>query len=154
MTRQWRKKWPVTPNGKSGAPPSPSSQSVLPHKEDQQTKNTGEKIGMENREDTGALIHAYVRAKWLDKGNESQILQLSRQLGREVLQRINALGFDAEKLLEVPADEALSRLQTLENEALHEDAGVGNANRAGQWKDRRWPQGNAPRSAPGGQGRR
>ena len=110
---------------------------------------------MENYKDTGALIQAYVRAKWLDRSDQSQILRLGGQLGREVMQTVNALGFDAEKLLEVTADGALSRLQILENEALLEDAGVrASSKQTGQWKDGRGTPKNARPSAPGRQGRR
>lgn len=115
MTRQWRKR--------SSVAPLRIRATEIRDKEGQQAEAAGEETNMENHKERGALIQAYVRAKWTDKSDQSQIIELSGQLGREVMQRVNALGLDAEKLLEVTADEALSRLEMLENEALLEDAG-------------------------------
>lgn len=74
----------------------------------------------------GSLLQAYARAKKMDgAGQSAEVVRLSGMLGRELMQRVDTLGFDADRLLEVAPDAALETLETLESATVAEDASAG-----------------------------
>jgi hypothetical protein len=70
----------------------------------------------------GDLIHAYARARWSGDANEQAANDLGGRLGRDLRDRIDVLGMDAERLLTATPADALMRLEALEKEAMLEDA--------------------------------
>lgn len=70
----------------------------------------------------GDLIHAYARARWSGDANEQAADDLGLRLGRDLRDRIDVLGMDAERLLTAMPADALIRLEALEKEAMLEDA--------------------------------
>lgn len=76
------------------------------------------KMSTESDANVGELVQAHIRAKWGDGARRPDNARLTPAL-RE---RVDALGFDCERLLDVAADEVLDRLSALEREATQEDA--------------------------------
>lgn len=72
----------------------------------------------------GELIHAYARARWSGEPHKDAADALGARLGRDLRNRIDVLGLDAERLLTATPAEALSRLEALEREAMLEDSGA------------------------------
>lgn len=72
----------------------------------------------------GSAIQAYVRARWDKSASRADAQAPVCQIDRKLQARIDALGFDAERLLDVPTEDTMSALETLEHEALMEDAGA------------------------------
>jgi hypothetical protein len=70
----------------------------------------------------GALIHAYARSRWSGDANEQAADDLGARLGRDLRDRIDVLGMDADRLLTATPADALVRLEALEKEAMLEDA--------------------------------
>ena len=73
---------------------------------------------------TGALVQAYVKAKLGNAPNETEADNLAVSLDPQLKERVDILGFEGETLLNVAADEVLSMLARLENQAAREDARV------------------------------
>ncbi len=79
----------------------------------------------DKKREMGSLLQAYARAKKENGSDQSEeVVRLSGLLGRELMRRVDALGFDADRLLEVAPEEALAVLDLLESEAALEDAGA------------------------------
>ncbi|MBN2702294.1 MAG: hypothetical protein ACPW60_14015 [Methylohalobius sp. ZOD2] len=70
----------------------------------------------------GALIQSYVRAKWGCLPDDGAGTDLSLALGPELRDRIDILGLDGERLLDVAPAAVLAELELLEREAAREDA--------------------------------
>ena len=75
--------------------------------------------------DFGPLIQDYVRAKWGRGGSTLTADELGRKLDPTLRERIDLLGVDDEKLLAVPPQDVISRIEGLERDALREDSQVG-----------------------------
>jgi hypothetical protein len=70
----------------------------------------------------GEWLLAYVHAKWAAHLDPREVARLGGLLGAELRDRVDALGADGEHLLNANATEVLKRLETLEREAMEEDA--------------------------------
>lgn len=72
----------------------------------------------------GAMIQAYVRTRWGDATDVALVARSEAGLEPELRNRIDILGFDAERLLNVDAAAVLIELEKLEQAAAREDARV------------------------------
>jgi hypothetical protein len=118
-------------------------------------ERSNNKMSLMDGHTLGDLIHAYARARWSRDADVHAATDLGVRLGRELRDRIDVLGMDAERLLTAPPADALSRLEALEKEAMLEDAsassraakvGVGGEGR--QQNNGKAPM-RAPRARPG-----
>lgn len=75
-------------------------------------------------EQLGAVIQAYARARWGDEPDESLVAELEANLDPDLCDRIDVLGLDGKRLLDVGAEAALAELEKLERAAAQEDARV------------------------------
>ena len=78
----------------------------------------------ERREQKGELIQEYVRTKWSRAGSADRAEALGQRLGSALRSRIDALGTDGEKLLEVVPASIIQKLEELERQAALEDQGM------------------------------
>ncbi|MEY6432504.1 hypothetical protein ABC977_08815 [Thioalkalicoccus limnaeus] len=75
----------------------------------------------------GALIQAYLLARWGEEPDASALTELAAGLEPGLRDRIDVLGLDGERLLDVGAEAVLAELESLERAAAREDARVANA---------------------------
>lgn len=73
---------------------------------------------------TGLLVQAYAHARFYGPRGESVAEAHGQELDAVLKERVDALGIDLKRLLDVPPEKVLSRLVALEREAQLEDAGV------------------------------
>lgn len=78
----------------------------------------------EYREQLGALIQDYIRAKWAHNPGGDAAAGLSEGLSAGIRERVDILGCDGERLLALAPVEVLAALEGLEREAAQEDARV------------------------------
>ncbi len=81
----------------------------------------------EYREQLGALIQDYIRAKWADNHEGNAAAGLDEGLSDGIRERVDILGYDGERLLTLAPVEVLAALEGLEREAAQEDARVATA---------------------------
>lgn len=70
----------------------------------------------------GAMIQAYLRAHWSDDPDEAAMARSGEGLEPRLRDRIDILGLDGERLLDVGAEAVLVELEKLEQAAAREDA--------------------------------
>lgn len=75
-----------------------------------------------NGAELGELIQSYTRVRWGSGRNGREADRLGASLDRDLRDRIDLLGIDAEQLLSVDSDQVLSELRSLEKEGIQEDA--------------------------------
>jgi len=73
---------------------------------------------------TGRLVQKYVRAKSGRGDLKSAADEIGRSLDPVLRSRVDFLGVDDERLLEVEAEAVMATIEELERNALLEDAGV------------------------------
>jgi hypothetical protein len=78
-----------------------------------------------NGKDFGPIIQDYVRAKWGRGDKTLTAEELGRKLDPALRERIDLLGVDDEKLLNVKPEDVIGRIEALERDALREDSQVG-----------------------------
>jgi hypothetical protein len=72
----------------------------------------------------GEVVQTYVRAKWKRPGTQMSAQESARHLDPDLRARIDLLGTDDERLLEVPPESVVAKIEELEQEAALEDAGM------------------------------
>jgi len=82
------------------------------------------KVHPADPQEIGAIVQAYARAKWRGEHDPTKSAAIGAQLDPELRNRVDMLGFDAEKLLDLDPGEVLARIEALEREALLEDRRV------------------------------
>jgi len=75
----------------------------------------------------GALIQAYLRSRWGDEHEASEVGRMAAAIEPELKDRVDILGLDGEALLEVQAEAVLAKLEALERAAALEDGRVSGA---------------------------
>jgi hypothetical protein len=78
----------------------------------------------ERSEQKGELVQEYVRTKWSRAGSADRAEAIGQRLGSALRSRIDALGTDGEKLLEVVPASIIQKLEELERQAAIEDQGM------------------------------
>ena len=95
----------------------------------------------------GAMIQAYVRARWGDAPDMPSVAELEASLEPGLSDRIDILGLDGKRLLDVGAEATLAELEKLERAAAREDARVmGAADRIRAQEVNRYDAAKPPRS--------
>jgi DNA polymerase/3'-5' exonuclease PolX len=74
--------------------------------------------------ETSELVQEYLRCKWKRAGSSGMVHQLGQQLGPALRSRIDVLGTDGEKLLDVAPALVMHKLEELEQQAAVEDSGM------------------------------
>lgn len=77
-----------------------------------------------NEQQIGSVVQAYVKAKFGDSPDEALASCLGAYLDPQLKERVDILGFEGEKLLDVDTPEVLATLAQLEDQAAREDAHV------------------------------
>jgi hypothetical protein len=85
---------------------------------------TEESEGLLDSAAAGALVQAYAYARFYGPRGEGGAEAHGESLDPILKERVDALGFDLKRLLDVPPEKVLARLVALEREAQLEDAGV------------------------------
>nr|MBS0021316.1 hypothetical protein [Gammaproteobacteria bacterium] len=70
-----------------------------------------------NEEQPGALIQAYLPARWGDTPDDGAAIGPGARLDDGLRDRVDQLGVDGERLLQVSAAQVLAELERLEREA-------------------------------------
>jgi hypothetical protein len=70
----------------------------------------------------GEILQAYVHARWASRPDAQAVARIAAQVDAKLRERVDALGFDAERLLTVGPNAALQELERLEHEAARKDA--------------------------------
>ena len=99
---------------------------------------------------TSELVQEYLRFKWKRAGSSGMVHQLGQQLAPALRSRIDVLGTDGEKLLDVAPASVMHKLEELEQQAALEDSGM--VERATRKRDRAEAAGESggqPYSRPG-----
>jgi hypothetical protein len=78
----------------------------------------------ERSEQKGELVQEYVRTKWSMAGSADKAEAIGHRLGSALRSRIDALGTDGEKLLQVVPASIIQKLEELERQAAIEDQGM------------------------------
>ncbi len=79
---------------------------------------------LESEGATGELVQKYIRLRWSRASSREMAQAAGQQLDPALRSRIDALGTDAEELLNVAPDSVIQKLQGLEEQAALEDRGV------------------------------
>jgi hypothetical protein len=102
-------------------------------------------VGETNTTEIGALMQDYLRARWGRTPDKEAAEELGGRLDRALRNRLDVLGADAERLLDIEPARMMTELEALEREAALEDADAESAARRTQaqetGKSRTKPQG-------------
>ena len=100
--------------------------------------------------ETSELVQEYLRFKWKRAGSSEMVHQLGQQLAPALRSRIDVLGSDGEKLLDVAPASVMHKLEELEQQAAVEDSGMlEQATRASDRAEAAGELGRQPYSQPG-----
>src|SRR5690606_15997608 len=72
----------------------------------------------------GSLIQDYVKFRWSEESDDRVSYNIEARISPELKERIDILGFDADKLLDAEPEHVLTKLEMLELEARREDARI------------------------------
>lgn len=108
-----------------------------------------------NTTEIGALMQDYLRARWGRTPDKEAAEELGARLERTLRNRLDMLGADAERLLDIEPARVMAELEALEREAALEDAGAEPAARRTQGQEagkaRTRPRGHGQPAAQGKQ---
>lgn len=93
------------------------------------------------KDETGAVIQAYIRARMEGLATDTVRDEAAETLPGSLLERIDALGVDQERLLDVPPGNVTAMLEALEREAELEDAGIRPRSLEVRAREERWIHG-------------